>query len=109
MIIQEVEIKEKELPLLQGLKRNKVVYEIYKYVEKTQACTINEIQEYTGANLKTVYKHINRLYKKGLIGKDFTQKNQRDRSHFLILANSTLKNELKKIENILNDFIEIGS
>lgn len=87
-----------------NLKRCRITYRIYKYIDIKGKCTIIDIKNGTGANLKTVYRIIKYLFRKGLIYKDFTAEKKKDGAHFLILTTPILKVELNKIEKVVENF-----
>ena len=104
MIIEEYEMKKKGLPIFVELKRIRVTYRIYKYIDSRGRCVINDIKKNTGANLKTIYRHVKYLSKRRLITQDFGAEKKKDSGYFFIITTPALKIELKKIKNILDNF-----
>ncbi len=78
MILEEYDMKKRELPIFIDLKRILLTYRIYKYIDSKGRCVINDIKKDTGANLKTIYRHIKYLNKRGLIKQDFSAEKKKD-------------------------------
>lgn len=67
-------------------------------------CTVNDVKKDTGANLKTIYRHIKSLSEKQLIKKDSSCKKNDDGAHFFILTTPALKSELIRIKKMAENF-----
>jgi len=104
MIIEELDVKKRELPLFIDLKRCRLTYRIYKYIDMKGKCTINDIKNDTGANLKTIYRHIRYLSEKHFIDKDFSCEKKKDGAHFFVVTTPSLKSELNKIKKMAENF-----
>ena len=104
MIIEKNITESRELPLFADLKRCRLTYRIYKYIERMGKCIINDIRSNTGANLKTIYRNIEMLQNEGFIRKDFSSEMRKDGAHFFVIARPALKIELSKIKTIIERF-----
>ncbi len=105
MILEEIEMKKKGLPIFVELKRIRLTYRIYRYIDSKGRCVINSIKKNTGANLKTIYRHVRYLSKRRLITQDFGAEKKKDGGYFFIITTPALKIELKKIEVMIDDFL----
>lgn len=102
--IKELEVEKEGLSIFVILERCRTTYEIYKYINRKGRCTISDIAKSTRANLKTIYRHIETLHKKGFITKDFTNEIEKNGAHFQIIANPELSQELKRIDTLIKNF-----
>jgi DNA-binding MarR family transcriptional regulator len=105
MVLKDLEIKGGELSIFINLKQFLTAYRIYACIDEMGKCTINEIQNKTGVNIKTVYRHIAYLSRKKFIEKDFFCEKKKSRAHFFILTTPRLKKELKSIKKMIENFI----
>ncbi len=105
MIIEEYEMKKRELSIFVELKRIQLTYRIYKFVDSQGRCVIKDIKKNTGANLKTIYRHVRYLSKRRLITQDFGAEKKKDSGYFFIITTPALKIELKKIEDVIDNFL----